>query len=543
LIKKTKASSGPKRAAIYCRVSTYEQGKGDFSSLDSQEKILREHCANRGWPVTDVYVDTKTGATLEREELVRLLADATVAKFDVVVITKLDRISRSVKDFLELDEKLRNIDVDIVVATQQIDTTTPGGKLQRTMMLAFAEFERDIIGERTREKLYSQAQKGLFGGGLVNLGYDLAEKKLTVNPNEAELVRRIFEYYLEEPSTAKVAEKLNKEGYRAKKRTYKNGKVGGGGPFNKESIKGILRNKVFIGLVTFKGETFKGLHEPIIDEGLFNKVQARLDESITSRMDTHQSITPWTLHGILKCGLCGKALTPSWTSKQGKKYYYFKCGTATRHDKSYCPSKDLKCEDLELFTRKLIIQLCTDKEFFNAAFTQMANNSSKDVENDERDLRESQINLGVVSRDLQSLTSQLLRLPDLKNSETVASKIKELELNKRQLTENINKARQKIDRLKQQKLGKAELKTILSNFDSVYDTLSIEDKRRFNKALFTEISSTVRKDTKTGEISFKIRVDGVIRAIWEDIVNQVIPGSQLRKERLPGPDSNQRPSG
>ena len=189
---KKKTPQDKKVAALYCRVSTHEQGRGDYSSLKSQEDALRNYCEFKGWEVYDLYSDTKSGTNFERDEMQRLLRDAEEKKFNVVVSIKLDRISRSVQDFLAFDQKLKDLGIDIVITTQDIDTTTPVGYMVRTVMLAFGQFERDVIAERTREKLYYQAQKGFWKGGTVPLGYDCIDKKLIINEKEAELVRKIF---------------------------------------------------------------------------------------------------------------------------------------------------------------------------------------------------------------------------------------------------------------------------------------------------------------------------------------------------------------
>lgn len=224
----TPKSAEQRKVAIYCRVSAIDQGKREYSSLDTQSQLVQQYCSSKGWSVYKVYTDTKTGTTLEREQLGQLLHDAQAHKFDVVAVTKLDRISRSVKDFLELDETFTELGIDIVVTTQNIDTTTPAGKMQRTIMLAFAEFERDMIAERTRERLFDRAQKGYWGGGNVLLGYKVVDKKLVVLEEEAALVKQIFKYYLEQPSTQKVAKRLNEEGFRTKVRQTKAGKMLGG---------------------------------------------------------------------------------------------------------------------------------------------------------------------------------------------------------------------------------------------------------------------------------------------------------------------------
>ena len=178
MARKHNPGKSTKRVAIYCRVSTYNQAQGDYSSLDTQEELLKKYAQARGWDVHDIYVDTKTGTTLERDELTRLLSDAKAKKFDIVLVTKLDRMSRSIRDFYEINEILVANDIDLVCATQNIDTTSSMGRFNRNMLMSFAEFERDMIAERTREKLFSQAQKGYWGGGIVPLGYDVKEKKM-----------------------------------------------------------------------------------------------------------------------------------------------------------------------------------------------------------------------------------------------------------------------------------------------------------------------------------------------------------------------------
>ncbi len=313
--------SDKKKAAIYCRVSTYEQSTGEYSSLSGQEDLLKRYCETHDWEIYDIYKDSVSGSDLERVQLQRLLIDAEDKKFNVMLATKLDRISRTMLDFLELDNKLRDLGIDIVIATQSIDTTTPPGKMQRNILLAFAEFERDMIAERTREKLYLQAQKGYWGGGHPPLGYDVVEKKLIVNPEESELVNRIFNYYLETPSTNKVAIRLNKEGFRPKQRKYLSGKSGGGGKFSKETIKRMLNNKIYVGILRYNDEEFKGIHSPIVEDELFNKVQKKMAESASDKYQTYQPKTELSLLGILKCGYCEHSLT-AISAKKGKNKYY-----------------------------------------------------------------------------------------------------------------------------------------------------------------------------------------------------------------------------
>ncbi|MFH1525995.1 MAG: recombinase family protein [Bacteroidota bacterium] len=198
-------SDEKKRAAIYCRVSTFMQGAADYSSLNAQEDQLRAFCKGKDWEVAGVYKDTKSGGTLDRAELNNLLQDAEGEKFDVIVVTKIDRLSRSMIDFKNVTKQFYDLGLDFVSSTQNIDTTTSGGKFMQDIFVAFAEFERNMISERTRESLYQRAKQGHWGGGNAPLGFDVVNKKLEINATEAELVNKIFDYYVENQSTLEVA--------------------------------------------------------------------------------------------------------------------------------------------------------------------------------------------------------------------------------------------------------------------------------------------------------------------------------------------------
>ncbi len=235
-MKKLKEEKQITRAAIYCRVSTSMQGEAEYSSLDAQEDQLRAYCKGRGWIAVKVYKDIKSAKDLERDEIQNLLRDAEENIFDIVVATKIDRFSRKIVDFYELSEKLSALKVDIASATQPIDTSSSAGMLMLDIILAFAQFERNIISERTKEGMNARAIKGFYTGGHLILGYNNVEGKLKVNETEKELVNRIFMYYLQEPSTNTVSKRLNREGYKTKAYTNKKGKSKGGKAFTKEAV-------------------------------------------------------------------------------------------------------------------------------------------------------------------------------------------------------------------------------------------------------------------------------------------------------------------
>jgi site-specific DNA recombinase len=538
-------SEDKKTVALYCRVSTYEQGKGDYSSLHSQEDALRKYCESKGWQVYDLYSDTKSGISLEREGIQRLLRDAAEKKFNVVASIKLDRLSRSVRDFLSLDEQLRKLDVDIVITTQNIDTTTPAGKMQRTIMLAFGEFERDMIAERTREKLYYQAEKGFWKGGTVPLGYDTNNKKLEINEKESILVKNIFDRYIIEPSTAKVAEWLNKQGYRTKVRVSRGGRKTGGKVFNKKHIYSILRNKIYIGNVTFNGEVFIGLHSPIITDELFNKVQKRLDLSREDRMVLPREDSPLTLLNILKCGVCGSAMTTGWSRKKGgsKKYYYYKCTHATHNSKEHCDSRDLKARELELFVEKLVSHIAADDDFFNAMYGQLSDNAGDDLQKEEDELASLKTNHARIERELKNLISRLSDDERLGGLKSITDKIVEIEEEKASLGTKIEEKLKYLERIRNRKIGKRELKRVFNEFNTIYGGLAVAEKRRMNQLFFSEIKSYLKRGSDDGVIEVYIRSDGNIKRTWTEIVIQTDPGSTFRPMWLHRQDSNLQPIG
>ena len=177
---------------------------------------MRIFCEKENFEVYDVYADTKSGKSIDRIELNRLREDASKNRFQILVATKLDRLSRNVKNFLDLDYELQQNNIDIKTQSQNFDTTTPSGRMLRMMLIAFAEFERDMISERTAEASEYLAREGHPGGGLPPLGYDRVNKLLVINEEDAEVVKYIFNSYLEEPSTSRIATKLNDQGYRTK---------------------------------------------------------------------------------------------------------------------------------------------------------------------------------------------------------------------------------------------------------------------------------------------------------------------------------------
>jgi site-specific DNA recombinase len=516
-----KAQPSLKRAAVYCRVSTYNQGQGDFTSLDSQQAILRGYAASKGWTVSDIYIDTKSGSTTERIELQRLLADARSKKFDVLLATKLDRLSRSMKDFFEINEILIQNNIDLAIATQQIDTTTSMGRFNQNVLMAFAEFERDMIAERTREKLYSQAQKGYWGGGHAPLGYEVKEKKLVGKQDEASLVKLIFDYYLQEPSANKVSERLNSEGYSMKTRTTKAGKTTGGTRFTKESVVGILRNPVYVGTIRYNNEQFQGIHEALVDQKVFAKVQERLSLSAQDTHATTKKDSPLTLLGITKCGFCNSMLSTSSTfkKKHNKRIYYYKCSKAAHHTKTHCAARDLPAEDLERLVRDTMYEIVDNTELVDSVIRQLQGNSGMDVKGLKEEIKQLNVNLGKSKNKLDNLLVRASEVAILKNSEVFKKNVVDLEEQQRSIKDQLRIRERELEKISIEAIDGDVLRDVMGRFLQDFQTLDKESKRRLNQVIFASITSYFERGKTDGHLDFHIRGNGTLQKTWEEMKN------------------------
>ena len=325
--KKKKPAKKAKRAAIYCRVSTFDQNRSDYSSLEDQEQRLRRAVEDDGHEVFQVYKEVANSANLERDELKKMLNK--LDDIDVVYVTKLDRLSRSMSDWCRLNELLEEKECALVSVTQKIDTTTTMGRFFRDLLMLFAQFEREMIAERTYEKMAEQAKQGRWSGGRPILGYDVVNKKLIVNKKEKKLVRMIFDKYLELASLSRTARWLNDNGYQTKHIKYQNGKEVAPRNFRRADVQRTLSNITYIGRLRFDGMEFDGEQDGLVEEKKFVEVHKLLDakKDKPRRGDQSQQVT--LLLGLLRCGFCGCAYTASFVNKKmkdgtKKRYYYYK---------------------------------------------------------------------------------------------------------------------------------------------------------------------------------------------------------------------------
>src|SRR5262244_264073 len=314
------------RCAIYTRKSTEYNLELAFNSLDAQRQACEAYIksqAHEGWRLIPGRYDDGafSGASLDRPALQQLLAEVRAGKIDIIVVYKVDRLTRSLADFAKLIELFDAHGVSFVSVTQQFNTTTSMGRLTLNVLLSFAQFEREVTAERIRDKVAASKRKGLWVGGMVPLGYELKDGKLSIVEQEAERVRTIFSRYLALGSVNRLVLELRERNVRTKIRKLSNGSTRGGVPFTQGPLFYLLRNRFYIGEVLYKGEICPGPQPPLIDRELFEAVQRRLTEQRTHHVTTRTK-NEAPLKGIL-FDAAGDPMVPTHATKQGVRYRYY----------------------------------------------------------------------------------------------------------------------------------------------------------------------------------------------------------------------------
>jgi DNA invertase Pin-like site-specific DNA recombinase len=337
------------RCAIYTRKSTEDGLEQEFNSLDAQ----REACAayvlsqrHEGWTLLpDLYDDGGfSGGSMERPGLKRLLTDIEAGRVDTIIVYKVDRLTRSLADFAKIVDVLDAAGASFVSITQSFNTTTSMGRLTLNVLLSFAQFEREVTGERIRDKIAASKKKGLWMGGPVPLGYDVCERKLVVNENEAEVVRHIYRTYLELGSVKELIGVLAREGARTKVQVRTSTGHRGGIAFGRGCLFHLLKNRIYLGEIVHKGAAYPGEHEAIVPLELWTAVQERLAERARIRVLGNGADHPSLLAGIIRDGE-GRSMSPSHANKGPRRYRYYV--THESHVSQQQPAWRVAAHDLE----------------------------------------------------------------------------------------------------------------------------------------------------------------------------------------------------
>ena len=346
--------NGTIRCAIYTRKSTAEGLEQAFNSLDAQREAAEAYIASQrqeGWVCLPAGYDDGgfTGGNMERLALRRLLTDIEVGAIDCVVVYKVDRLSRSLLDFSRIMERFDRYGVSFVSVTQQFNTTSSMGRLTLNILLSFAQFEREIISERTRDKMSGARRKGKWVGGMPVLGYDVASGggRLIVNAEEAAQVRAIYQLYLDHKALIPVVQELDRRGWLMKRWTTKKGTERGGTAFTKNSLHRLLTNVAYAGKVNYKGRLYEGEHDALVEAELWQRVQDALRQNGRTGGREVRNKYGALLKGLLCCTPCGTGMAHTYTCKNGKRYRYYVCHNAQQRGWSSCPSKSLNAHEIE----------------------------------------------------------------------------------------------------------------------------------------------------------------------------------------------------
>jgi site-specific DNA recombinase len=471
------------RCAIYTRKSTEEGLEQEFNSLDAQreaaEAFIRSQ-ANEGWTCLPERYDDGgfTGGNMERPALQRLLADIQAGKIDVVCSYKVDRLSRSLLDFAKMMETFEQHGVSFVSITQQFNSATSMGRLVLNVLLSFAQFEREIIAERTRDKVAATRRKGKWAGGTPLLGFDLDPRggRLLVNDEEAERVRAIFALYLEHRTLLPVVQELERRGWVGKRWQTRKGRTRGGRPFTKTSLYRLLTNVVYAGKVRYKDEVHTGEQPALIDNETFQRVQAllRCHGPAVGPPSRHRFSS--LLQGLLHCRPCACAMTPAHSTRQGhQRYRYYTCVNAQKRGWRTCPSKSIPAAQIEQLVVGQIQQLGRDPQVLHQVLTQVR-------QQDEARLAELDAERSALERDLLRGQGELRKLlAEVSVGESngrLVSRLAEMQERVGQIEQRIARLRTQMEALQQERLDEAEASRALAGLDPAWTSMTPEEQAR-----------------------------------------------------------------
>jgi site-specific DNA recombinase len=342
------------RCAIYTRKSTEEGLDQEFNSLDAQRDAAEAFIKSQkhaGWTLVLKHYDDGgfTGGNLDRPALKQLLEDIEAHQVDCVVVYKVDRLSRSLLDFARLVDRFDRRAVSFVSVTQQFNTTTSLGRLTLNILLSFAQFEREIIGERTSDKMSAARRKGKWVGGTPVLGYDVdpAGGRLIVNEKEARRVREIFALFVQHHSLSAVVAELARRQWKTKSRKSQNGRAHIGRVFAKASLHRLLINAIYAGKVEHRGAVYAGEQASIIEHSVWQEVNAELRAGRRTGPRAISEPQKAVLAGLLRCKSCQGPMIPTYTAKPGRRYRYYVCQTVRQKGWSSCPTKSVPARLLE----------------------------------------------------------------------------------------------------------------------------------------------------------------------------------------------------
>jgi len=487
------ATEGPKpvRCAIYTRKSTEKGLEKDFNSLHAQREacvsFIRSQAAE-GWTLVDAeYSDGGySGANTERPALERLLRDIDAGKIDCLCVHRVDRLSRSLLSFAMIIEKLNRRGVAFVSVTQQFNTASSMGRLTLHILLSFAQFEREMIAERTRDKIAASKRRGAWcGGHPPMLGYDIDARggRLVVNPEEAGRVRQIYSIYLEKGSLLATVAELARRGWQTKTWTSKSGRTRIGRPFDKVAVSRLLSNPVFRGQVEYRGEIFDGKHEAIVSPEQWQRAQTMLAKHARAGGSETRNKHAALLKGVLRCGPCHCAMTPTHTTKGSKRYRYYACTRAQKEGSTVCPTRIVPAGAIEQAVIDRIRGIGQDPVLVAAVIAQARERLKSETEAfaAERDARADEVRR--VNAEIRRLVGDAG--PD--SGTRIADQLAEVQERLRAAEGALADAERRLDAIRDTRVDDTDLMAAVGAFDPVWDALFPRERERIVKLLLESI--------------------------------------------------------
>ena len=484
----------PVRCGVYCRKSTTEGQDSTFNSLDNQQQSGESYIASQrhaAWtPVAEQYHDYGfSGGNTDRPALQRLLADAKNGIIDTIVVYRLDRLSRSLIDFLKIHADLENWGVGLVSVTENINTTTPHGRMMVNVLLSFAQYERELIGERTRDKLHAARRLGRWAGGMPPLGYDVAPEggRIVVNTDEADQVRAVFDLYLEKGSLLAVAEELNRRGWRRKSWTTKGGRVRVGGPWNNVYVHRLLTHPIYIGRQTLGDESFPGEHAAIITKPVFDRVQRMLvanrRNSGASRRNKHNAL----LRGVLRCAACDSPMTHMFnTSRHGRTYRYYRCVHAVKNGADACPTGSVPAIKIEQFVVEQIKKIGSDHALCDETFRQVQAQVAAELRGLKAEAKRVDREIATVRGEVGRLTSTVTTATGAA-ADALMSKLSETQERLTTLERRQREIAERQVALDGQDVDPEAVRRALGQFTEIWDVLLTPERERIVRLLIDRV--------------------------------------------------------
>jgi len=476
------------RVAVYARQSV-EDATSEFGSIEAQREAVAAYVTSqreKGWtPLANVYEDGGySGKNTARPAFQRLLADVDAGQVDVVAVYKLDRLSRSLSDFVALMARFRERNVDFVSITQQFDTTSSVGRLTLNLLATFAEFEREQISERTHDKMIAARRRGMWTGGAVPLGYDLVEKRLVPNPAETEHVRWLFATYLTLGSLTRTLDATSKRGVRAKSWIGKSGKLVDRGALDKNTLTRILTNPLYVGNQSAGDEVVKGLHEATIDEKLWNAVAAQLRANHNDGGAKTRNRYGALLRRLITCAVCGSTMQHT----AGGGHVYYACRRVLKESANACPGSRVPVALIETAVVERLRSIGQDARLVEATIAAAHAKQAARVPELEDDLARLERQIVSKERERANLVKAL--------AQGLERDVAQIDGELATLNDAAQAVRDELALLRAHRVDEDAIRRLLANFDEMWGAMLVHERERSLQILVRELTF----DGRPGEV-------------------------------------------